>query len=48
MDKLVVKGVGKRVDGDYDCDISGMLIDVSSAEALTGTEAADCKKGCGS
>ena len=47
MDKLTVKGVGKRVDGDYECDIQAMLIDVSSSEALTGDEAATIKKACG-
>ena len=39
MDTLTVEGIGKRVDGVYECDIGGMIGDVSSAEALTNDEA---------
>ena len=38
MDTLNVKGVGRRIDGEYPCDIAG-LVDVSSDEALTVAEA---------
>jgi hypothetical protein len=47
VDKLTVKGVGKRVDGDYECDIRAMLIDVSSPDALLVSEAETIKKLCG-
>jgi hypothetical protein len=47
VDKLTVKGVGKRVDGDYDCDIRALLIDVSSPDALLVSEAETIKKLCG-
>ena len=39
MDTLTVKGIGKTVDGVYECDIAGMIADVTSAEALTVDEA---------
>lgn len=38
MDTLTIKGVGKHVDGDYECDLAELL-DVSSDEALTMAEA---------
>lgn len=38
MDTLTIKGVGRRVDGVYECDVAAML-DVSSDEALTNKEA---------
>lgn len=39
MDKLTIQGVANRFDGDYDCDVRGMLINLTSPEALTGDEA---------
>ena len=44
MDKLTVKGVGKRVDGDYECDLRAMLVDVSSPDALLVSEADTIKR----
>ncbi len=44
MDKLTVKGLGKRVDGDYDCDLTALLVDVTSPEALLVSEAETIKK----
>lgn len=38
MDVLTVKGVHPRIDGDYNCDVVG-LVNVSSAEAFTVREA---------
>lgn len=38
MDVLTVTGMGHRLNGDYDCDIVGM-IDITSDEALTVREA---------
>jgi len=38
VDTLNVKGVGRRIDGEYPCDIAG-LVDVSLDEALTVAEA---------
>jgi hypothetical protein len=38
MDVLTITGIGRRLDGDYDCDIAA-LIDISSDEALTNREA---------
>lgn len=39
MDKLTISGVSPRYDGDYECDVVGMIRDLTSAEALTGDEA---------
>ena len=39
MDKLTITGVSPRFDGEYDCDIVGMIRDLTSPEALTGDEA---------
>ena len=44
MDKLTVTGLGKRVDGDYDCDLTALLVDVSSPGALLVSEAETIKK----
>jgi hypothetical protein len=44
MDRLTVKGVGKRVDGDYDCDLRALLVDVSSPDALLVSEAETIKR----
>lgn len=38
MDTLTIKGLSRRLDGDYKCDIAGM-VDISSEEALTVREA---------
>lgn len=42
MDTLTVTGVGRRVDGTYECDVVS-LIDVSSPDALTVREAEQIK-----
>ncbi len=39
MDKLTIDGVSPRFDGVYDCDVVGMIRDLTSPEALTGDEA---------
>ncbi len=39
MDKLTISGVSPRFDGTYECDIVGMIRDLTSPEALTGDEA---------
>ncbi len=39
MDKLTIEGVSTRFDGVYDCDVVGMIRDLTSPEALTGDEA---------
>ncbi len=39
MDTLTITGVSPRFDGVYDCDIIGMIRDLTSSEALTGDEA---------
>lgn len=44
MDRLTVKGVGRRVDGDYDCDLRALLVDVSSPDALLVSEAETIKR----
>lgn len=36
-DKLVVKGLGKRLDGEYECDLAGML-SLDSPQTLTNRE----------
>lgn len=47
MDTLTIKGVARRVDGDYACDLAAMF-DVSSDEALTNQEAHLVKRLSGS
>lgn len=42
MDTLTVSGVGRHLDGAYDCDVVS-LIDVSSPDALTVREAEEVK-----
>ncbi len=44
MDKLTVKGLGKRIDGVYDCDLTALLVDVTSPDALLVSEAETIKK----
>ncbi len=39
MDKLTISGVSPRFDGEYECDVVGMIRDLTSPEALTGDEA---------
>lgn len=39
MDTLTITGVSPRYDGVYECDILGMIADVTSPQALTGDEA---------
>lgn len=39
MDKLTIEGVSPRFDGEYDCDIRGMIQFLTSEDALTGDEA---------
>ncbi len=39
MDKLTISGVSPRFDGEYECDVVGMIYDLTSDEALTGDEA---------
>ncbi len=39
MDKLTIEGVSPRFDGEYECDIRGMIQFLTSDEALTGDEA---------
>jgi len=40
MDTLTISGIANRFDGVYECDIVGMIADVSSPDALTVDEAA--------
>jgi hypothetical protein len=44
VDKLTVKGVGRRVDGEYECDLRALLVDVSSPDALLVSEADTIKR----
>jgi hypothetical protein len=44
MDKLTVTGIGPNVDGPYDCDLTGILVDVSSPDALLVSEAETIKR----
>lgn len=37
MDKLIVKGLGKRLDGEYEFDLAGMMT-LGHAESLTNRE----------
>lgn len=44
MDRLTVSGIGKRVDGAYDCDLTAILVDVTSPDALLVSEAETIKR----
>ena len=47
MDTLTVTGIGKRVDGDYPVDLTALLVNVTSPEALLVSEAETIKRLCG-
>ena len=44
MDTLTVTGIGLGVDGEYDCDLTAILVDVSSPDALLVSEAETIKR----
>jgi hypothetical protein len=39
VDRLTVTGLGRHVDGAYDCDLTALLVDVTSPDALRVREA---------
>lgn len=43
-DKLIVTGLGTELDGEYPCDVVGMIVDEESAEYLTFEEAHTIKR----
>ena len=47
MDTLTVKGIGKRIDGEYPIDLTALLVDVDSPDALLVSEAETIKRLCG-
>jgi hypothetical protein len=44
VDTLRVKGISKKLDGDYECDLVAIAMDVSSDESLTMREAHTVKR----
>jgi hypothetical protein len=44
MDTLTVTGLGKRIDGVYDCDLTALLVDVTSPDSLLVSEAETIKR----
>lgn len=44
MDTLTVNGIGKRFDGEYPVDLTALLVDVTSPDALLVSEAETIKR----